>query len=275
MIDKQLIFEELSISNEVNDKTNEIKELILNELDKVEINNYNMFQIPTKFIEIELKQPIFDICNKIHVLVYYFKDKTEYINNYNRLDIGGEFSITETCLKLKIVAIDNVINNKMLISMLKHELHHIFQENLIHDNGHLSDLYQKALYVITNYLKFPIFINRLAKIIYFLDKKEIDANMQSYYQELKREQGNTERNNILRQYEIVTSDFEQFKELCLDEEYRKEVLETFGVDSRKLRKYIENMISYFNTTKSKVLTKYTKECALNEAFKNDFNRFIL
>lgn len=275
-MENNLIFEELSISDDVLNITNDIVPLIFQEIEKDDGRIFrsqdNSFLL--KQTSIKLDEPIFGIINNIIIQAIYFVDKNEYKNFFGAFSFGGETNVDTKEIILTIFGINNQINQKFLMSTLTHELKHCYQLSLYNNATDIPKLYKTALYYM-NLGYGPLYIMELSRLLYFFDKNEINANMESLYQELKYSNGKIERNNILNEYEACLEDYRNLKDFLFDDKAMKEIKELFHKSLKELLKYIENRIEYFNIRKRKVFQKFKQEQVIEKSLKNSFKRYLL
>lgn len=189
---KDLIFEELSVSDEVNNVGNSVISSII---DKIQNDNgtYHQHGVLCKQCNLYYSTPLFDLVPKIHIDIFFFKDKETIRKYYLEYDLGGEFAKDNMELTVKGYGIDDKINLEYLKGVLFHELKHAYQASLYTTAPSVPNILQIATTIISSdiYNKNNL-INLLSRLIYYFSKKEIDANIESFYQELKE----TKPNNL-------------------------------------------------------------------------------
>ena len=186
-----LIFEELSISDDVIENGNR---LINDILDKLSITDGNviyinhLFNVIRKDISIIIDKPLFGNVARVNVTVFFVKNKKDVVENYQYLDIGGEFLIDEKTISITTYGVNEDIDLESLRGLLFHELKHAYQESLYNS----SEL-PKILSIATDIISHPrIYKNTtvngsnaiydISRLIYYFSKTEIDANMELLYQ---------------------------------------------------------------------------------------------
>ena len=103
-MNKNLIFEELSISDDVIENGNR---LINDILEKLSITDGNviyinhLFNVIRKDISIIIDKPLFGNVERVNVTVFFVKSKKDIVENYQYLDIGGEFLIDENTISIR------------------------------------------------------------------------------------------------------------------------------------------------------------------------------
>ena len=278
-----LIFEELSISDDVVENGNR---LINDILDKLSITDGNviyinhLFNVIRKDISIIIDKPLFGNVERVNLTVFFVKNKKDVVENYQYLDIGGEFLIDEKTISITTYGINEDINLESLRGLLFHELKHAYQESLYNS----SEL-PKILSIATDIISHPkIYKNTtvngsnaiydISRLIYYFSKIEIDANMESLYQELT-----TSNNDIkgfmlqtIYDFELHKAMFNEYKIYIEDDDVCNELEKIYDKTFSQLMNYIKNGIKYFETKKRKVFAKYLgnkikTEC-MNRKFRN-------
>lgn len=273
-----LIFEELSIPKEVENESEQIKTLIYNTLPNCKeqssfLNYDNYTLVKTNEIELPNNSLIKTVVDKIVYAVIYFANKELYSNYFWNFNFGGEFNKETKTIELTIFAIGDEVNEKFLNNVLFHEIHHAYQLTLYGEARHsLSKLYRLSLMILNNPYASRIETD-IAKMIYFLGQKEIDANMQSLFQELKKsEDGFT---NILKQFEDIKTTFSAFQEYVYDDKVKDICYRTFEISLDGLLNYLDKGIKYFESKKRKVLMKFKMEKDKVTEVSRKFNKFII
>lgn len=234
------------------------------------VKKYLTCQVCGKECEIELEEEIFNI-NKIYVRVYCFDTMDIYKENYSKItDWGGEINVKDKTISLVFMEINNEISVKYLKNILFHELHHAYQIYLYDKSILVKPLYEIALKILENSSTQPKSICQLSWLIYFLDKTEIEANMESLYQELKC----GENSNVLVQYEEMKQYYDLMEQLKYDEEFKKYVKYMFGIDFKKIMHYIKKRLFHFEDKKKRVLRRLKNEKLTENNYKTIFMRYI-
>ena len=249
---KDLIFEKLSISDTVLEESNRIKRIIISDLNLNKDNFIRQWVIDEdfvyrleKYIELNNGDYIFDKINKIHYIVVNFENEEAFRKHFAYFNFGGQLNLDSNILTIVFFEINDEINHKFLNSTLYHEIHHMYQD-MLYDNGtQISDLYKSAMKIInSDYHKRHSVEYELASLIYFFDKKEIEANMESLYQELINDDGDTKRNNVLLDFERLKDIFSFYKSANFDESLNKICEFYFNIPLKKLTNYVEKRIEY-------------------------------
>lgn len=271
---KELIFEELSVSDKVTEAIDCIEPLLLREIEVTESSSHQLshFEYCRKkegFLWFD--DPIFGIVNDISFAIYLFDSKEQFYDNIYKFDFGGETNMQEGIISLVLFGIGDSVEEKYLREFLVHELHHVFQMSLIKNaEGSISNLYKSALNVFSDkYAQKNV--REVAEMIYFLDKKEIDANMQSIHQDLSNDGA---KSHVLEDYEKIVSILENYSYYVGDDKFNKLIGNAFGLSFRKIHSYLEKQRCYFERKKRKVFQKLKNEKERRERIKEEFIRFI-
>ena len=280
---KSLIFEELSISDDVIENGNR---LINDILDKLSITDGNviyinhLFNVIRKDISIIIDKPLFGNVERVNVTVFFVKNKKDVVENYQYLDIGGEFLIDEKTISITTYGINEDINLESLRGLLFHELKHAYQESLYNS----SEL-PKILSIATDIISHPrIYKNTtvngsnaiydISRLIYYFSKTEIDANMESLYQELTTSNNDIKgfMSQTIYDFELYKAMFNEYQIYIADDDVCNELEKIYSKTFSQLMNYIKNGIKYFETKKRKVFAKYLgnkikTEC-MNRKFRN-------
>ena len=280
---KSLIFEELSISDDIIENGNR---LINDILDKLSITDGNviyinhLFNVIRKDISIIIDKPLFGNVERVNVTVYFVKNKKDVVENYQYLDFGGEFLIDEKTISITTYGINEDINLESLRGLLFHELKHAYQESLYNS----SEL-PKILSIATDIISHPrIYKNTtvngsnaiydISRLIYYFSKTEIDANMESLYQELTTSNNDIKgfMSQTIYDFELHKAMFNEYQIYIEDDDVCNELEKIYDKTFSQLMNYIKNGIKYFEAKKRKVFAKYLgnkikTEC-MNRKFRN-------
>ena len=282
-MNKNLIFEELSISDDVIENGNR---LINDILDKLSITDGNviyinhLFNVIRKDISIIIDKPLFGNVERVNVTVFFVKNKKDVVENYQYLDIGGEFLIDEKTVSITTYGVNEDIDLEYLRGLLFHELKHAYQESLYNS----SEL-PKILSIATDIISHPrIYKNTtvngsnaiydISRLIYYFSKTEIDANMESLYQELTTSNNDIKgfMSQTIYAFELRKAMFNEYQIYIADDDVCNELEKIYDKTFSQLMNYIKNGIKYFETKKKKVFAKYLgnkikTEC-MNRKFRN-------
>lgn len=256
---KDLIFEELSISDEVNNVGNNVVRSIFDKLKK-DVGIYCQHGVLRKQCDLYYDEALFGLVFKIHVEIFFFKDKESVRKYYLDFDLGGEFDKNNMEIDVKTYGIGDEIDFENLKGTLFHELKHAYQESLYNTAPSIPNIFQIATYIISNdaYSK-SHGLYEISRIIYYFSKKEIDANIESLYQEIKENKPTSLKEFIsqtLSEYEYHKALYDDCKLHIVDKQTIDTIYQTYGKTFKQLMRYVQNGINYFDTRKRKVFMKY-------------------
>ena len=172
---QSLIYESLSISNEVTDVTHYLMRTINKEVHEKANKEQDVY-------EGELTLPIFNQPYKVEWIVYnYDKNKQNY-------PIGASISLKSNILKVAMVKVYGEMDNTSLSDSLQHEIEHLFQylkkqrDNIFNDKD--TKLYNKAVELISNHPR-DSFHYRIGQAVYLMFDAEQDAFVNGLYASVK------------------------------------------------------------------------------------------
>lgn len=282
---ENLIFEELSISDDVIENGNR---LINDILDKLSITDGNiiyinhLFNVIRKDISIIIDKPLFGNVERVNVTVFFVNNKKDVVENYQYLDIGGEFLIDENTISITTYGINEDINLESLRGLLFHELKHAYQESLYNSNE-----LPKILSIATDIISHPrIYKNTtvngsnaiydISRLIYYFSKTEIDANMESLYQELTTSNNDIKvfMSQTIYDFELHKAMFNEYQIYIADDDVCNELEKIYDKTFSQLMNYIKNGIKYFETKKKKVFAKYLGDKIKTECMNRKFRNLL-
>lgn len=259
---KDLIFEELSVSDEVNNVGNSVISSIIDKIQN-DIGTYHQHGVLCKQCNLYYSKPLFDLVSKIHIDIFFFKDKESVRKYYLDYDLGGEFDKDNMELMAKGYGIGDDINLEYLKGVLFHELKHAYQASLYTTAPSVPNILQIATTIISSdiYNKNNL-IYQLSRLIYYFSKKEIDANIESLYQELKETKPNDVKeflSQAINEYEYHKALYDDCKSYIADDSTINTIYQIYGKTFKQLMRYVQNGISYFEIRKRKVYMKYIND----------------
>lgn len=270
-MEKEILFERLSVSDIVLEVGNKYKELLFKYIQDNVHGHYMYVRNLTNPIKeisgiLYLEEPIFDTIKAINFQFFCFQSLEDVRKTLTNFNYGAFVNFESSYINIVTYGIKDDLNSKHFNQAWFHEIHHIFQNVEYDKSVFVKEIYSKALSIINNktiYGDSNSLIYKLAYCIYYFDKTEIDANMQSLYQELKTfGQKNTElanSTNIILGFEIVKSYFEDLKKYKFNDVIKEHVRITYKTEFEKLLKYIQRRIFYFEDKKRRVITRYMEE----------------
>lgn len=261
---KNLIFEDLSISNIVEKVTNEIASVITDRINK-EDGKYHLMRGHDGIVRYLVKNAemhfdnewLFSKINKISVEAYFFKDKTELIKNANKIPFGGDDFLDDGIIEIRCYGIGNELSDEFLKGTLSHELKHAYQSSL-YDIG-AQNILTKATNIISDVSIIDCGFKHISELLYYFSKSEIDANIESLNQELnvvKPTDISEFNSQSLNEFKMHKEKYESCKIYYADDETCDKLKNTYGKTFNELSHYIENGIRYFNEKIRKVFARY-------------------
>ena len=269
------LLEELSVSPEVSEMSNKLYDDLL-PVFKQKRDRRNPTMIGNIFnrtynIDIDYSNnKIFGLVNKVTYTIYDLKNYDELDAYYNYIFLRSGYNNDDKdniLIYATVLSYDGEIDKQYFVRVLSHELMHAFQDEKIL-YFETSDLYQKATNIglFTNNEN----IRNLGYLIYLLDKREIDANMQSIYNEMVTKKLNSYDESTV--YIVKKSHID----LCyniyksMPKEEIEEALNIFQISQTKLNHLIKTGIEYFNYRVGKVYTNYLMD--KNNKIKEELDR---
>lgn len=255
------LLEELSVSPEVSSMTEKLYDDLLPIFkEKRDRRNPTMYgNIFSRSYNIDIdysNDKIFGLVNKITYLIYDMKSYDEVDAYYHQMFFRSGYDNDDKnniFIYATILSYNGEIDKQYFVRILSHELMHAFQDSKIL-YFQTSNLYQKA----TNISLFTKNenIRNLGYLIYLLDKREIDANMQSIYNEMKTKNLETykESSTYKMKKDHINICYNIYKSMSNEE--IQEALNIFGISLSKLNHLIEIGIEYFNYRVGKVYTSF-------------------
>lgn len=258
-----LIFEELTISDEVVEVGNELMKDIVNGINKD--NGYRVFStlsVPTHLVksyENSLIKPIFGLIKEIKIIIYFFENKEDFINSYNHFDYGGSLIGNKTIVLIGY-GYANRIRYDFLSSLLYHELKHAYQESLFTNTKELPKILQTATNIICGNIEtHDRGIYEISKLLYYFNRNEINANMESLYQYLmnnKPKSLNDYKCPTLQEYKHYKKLYDSSQIYIADNDVCTKLQHLYGKTFQQLMRLIQFGIGYFETKERKVFAKY-------------------
>lgn len=270
---KDLLFEELSISSEVDKIGNELTKQIVDKLSKEE-GKYQHFiggiTFLSKQIYVVPKNMIFGPIYNIEVYEYIFENENQALLAYDKIDVGGDFDEKNGTILIHFLSLGKEHNIKMMRSFLYHELKHAYQASLYTTKA-ASNVLQIATTIISKPYLYLNYVYEFSRFIYFFSKKEMDANMETLYQELIAK--DSDDVNILKEYMLHLQLYEECQHYIADGNVCNTLYETYGKTFKQLMFYIKHGIQYFENKKRKVLMKYMNHRKRIQNENKTFRRF--
>lgn len=272
---KDLLFEELSISSEVDQIGNELTQQIVDKLSKDEGHYQHLIggiNFLSKQIYVVPSNIIFGSIYNIEVYEYVFEDENQALLAYDKIDVGGDFDEKNGTILIHFLSLGKEHNIKMMRSFLYHELKHAYQASL-YTTETTSNVLQIATTIVSKPYLYQNYLYEFSRLIYFFSKKEMDANMETLYQELIAK--DSDDVNILKEYMLYLQLYEECQHYIADDNVCNTLYETYGKTFKQLMFYIKHGIQYFENKKRKVLMKYMNHRKRIQNENKTFRRFCL
>lgn len=263
VINEEILFEKGSVSEIVIAEANRVKSVLLGELRSTD--SYMDYSVPRfarrhKRVELDLSggQEVFGTINKIVAQVVYFDSNEDMKENFSKFKYRNYTDFNNSLIYLSFYGIGEEENQVMLNSMLFHEVHHVFQQTFYGKSKIVGDLYKKATEILEGGLsKYSQTVLDLAKIIYFFDKREVDANMQSLYQELVT--NNNENGRVMNDFYLIEDILNFYSSYSFSEELQQAALDAFNTPLKKLLNYAKHREKYFIEKSKNVFNRFREE----------------
>ncbi len=284
-MNKSLIFEELSISDDVIENGNRLINDILDKLSTTDGNVIyinHLFNVIRKDISIIIDKPLFGNVERVNVTVFFVKNKKDIVENYQYLDLGGEFLIYEKTISITTYGVNEYVDLEYLRGLLFHELKHAYQESL-YNSSELPKILSIARDIISHpkiYKNITIngsnAIYDISRLIYYFSKTEIDANMESLYQELTTSNNDIKgfMSQTIYDFELHKAIFNEYQIYIADDDVCNELEKIYDKTFSQLMNYIKNGIKYFESKKRKVFAKYLGNKIKTECMNRKFRKLL-
>lgn len=258
-----LIFEELTISDNVVGIGNNLMKNIVDGINKDNGRYYTNYlsQVKTLFKEhiVNLKKPIFGNVKQIHTMVHFFQSKDEVCQAWETFNFGGTFDMQNHTIYLVGYGINGKIQTDFISDLLYHELKHGYQESL-YKSKDLPFVYKVASNIIDGQIQISNpFIKGISSLLYYFNRNEINANMESLYQYMLNDKPSDLKHYkapILQEFEYYQNLYEETLALDIDKQTLTTVYNLYGKTFKQLMRVVKYGIEYFNNKKRKVFARY-------------------
>lgn len=268
-----ILREELSISNEVQEASKKVYNDIQNEFVKyVNKNVYSKSEYigdRQYFFQIDYNDSnrIFGTVNRIQVIAIDFFDIEEFTKTYAKTNYDSDYQSfpqsNNFIIEVVLPAFNGIINEEYAIRVLSHELLHAYQDAKIHfmTTQINYNIAQKVQNTSSN-----LSVIAFCKLFYLLDRKEIEANMHSLFNELVKKKLDSYEETYI--YMKHNSDIKQLIKYInnIDRNGIIELETAFKMPYDKLLSIINKNMEYYKYRVGKILTKY--KLYLNKINKN-------
>ena len=265
---KDLLFEEMSISNAVQTVANNVANELLKRLNNVNGEYVYIRQLGKrvlrKFVLIEYSFPIFQYIDSISAEIYFGETPEERNIITQNIDYGGTFEMQDRTISVSCLGDGNGnVDIAFFKSVISHELKHAYQE-MLYNNKSLPFVFNKATNIINN----PKSIGdedvyKISSLLYYFNRNEINSKMEEIYAYLKTEGFQTikEINLIpaIREYIWYKRLFGQINDKRNNETLNEKIKQIYGRSLKELIKIINLGINYFKVKVRKVIGRYKLE----------------
>lgn len=261
---RRVLNEELGINQEVYDASNQVFELIQDDLKKHNIQGIELNGVNGKVYSNTVDCYIHS--QKVNVLYrfYYFDTENDYLAykkqnpSINQAETNVTNNADEFLIKVNYVVCDGVLN-KMLFDQMQHELNHAFQQIISgkkYQYGKIRQNIEKMSKSLLNDKEI-----RCAKFILYMSRKfEQDGFANGLYASLMRDKSydinNSGAVHNLRQLQGAI----RMLSSCQDDD--KFIL-NFGISKNRIIKYGEKSVTRLTKLINRVIFKYGKDTGNN------------
>lgn len=271
-MNKDLIFEEMSISSAVQGETNKIMGIIEQQLNSCSEEFLFMpflnKDVLTKHTMIKLPKPIFQYVDYIFVTVYFGQTKEDREYLFSEANCGGTFEIEHRTIIAKCLGFENgKIDSTFLKSVICHELKHAYQE-MLYNNKILPSIFKTATNIINNpgYFENTI-IYDVSRLLYYFNRNEINSKLEEYYVYLNNDKPQSfeelKKCPIIQEYQhhkgMFNDVFNYAKKPSELDNLNKIFKNIFGKSFIELRNIIKLGMDYSNIKMKKVFGRYKME----------------
>lgn len=261
---RRFVNEELSISNTVALKGNELTMAIMDKImnDKVNVNSSNPnFNVLT----CNFNYPLFDnFVIKVSFICYDYNSPEFYRKYIYNFPDAGSSSYEDKVIKLKFHIVDGENNIATINKLVSHEIEHLYQSYM--KKGTLSvnnDLYSKAVNKLNSpYTTQDGFI--IAQIIYNFSDFEEDAQLNELYKGLIGQYVDVKNLNELSNFDVIKTlnygmKFYYNTDFSSNNEKLKSELRFYGKKNKWLKQFIFMHAKRLKIKIGKVIVKVNKD----------------
>ena len=239
----KMIVETQSVSTIVQSKAEEIFNIYLEKY-----NSYNWQWIPTKIgvLPFNGEKFVYNVFGEdiiIIIGIYNWFSEEDFKKYFGTINISY-FNHTKQQLVITGYAINGVLDENHVKTILTHELMHIYQDKQKNgvSNDKLNNIYKIAVnkygktYDKTEFL--------LSELIYKTSKKEVDANVNMFYKELcERNIQNLEQAYDLYSYKQVINLCKSYNNLFVNSDDYK-IYNVYEISDFQLKKLVSGNLNY-------------------------------
>lgn len=260
-----LINEEYSINNKLEMAVEKATIEIINKYKNNEIIDEKTLSVICGYDNVVYRIPVVTLAcdvdvenlKKIHCMVNVYKVKNEDIIDkiYSELACGGNFNKYNGNVEITIYSVDDGINLQWLRNIMYHECEHAFQFEISGEILEPTNSYIKAKNIVkgTDVHHNSNTYNEIAWLVYYYNKLEMDANVNSLYGEMMTDNSiEYENTNFYVENVDIANTFNEIID-NIDEEETQNVIAYFGFTPNKFVKYIVNQKKYLVDKVKRVL----------------------
>lgn len=267
-MDKDLLFEEMSISNAVQTVANNVANELLKRLNNINGEFVYIRQLGKrvlrKFALIEYPFPIFQYIDSISAEIYFGETPEERNIISQNIDYGGVFEMQDRTISVSCLGDGNGnVDIAFFKSVISHELKHAYQE-MLYNNKSLPFVFNKATNIINN----PKSVEdedvyEISRLLYYFNRNEINSKMEEFYAYLKTEGFQTlkEINSTpaILEYNWYKRLFIRINVKCDDLALNEKIKQIYGRSLKELINIINLGVNYFKVKVRKVIGRYKLE----------------
>lgn len=273
-MNKDLIFEELTISGEVINIGNKlIKDIVkgINNAHGSLVTNYvSWVETIRREYEIKLQTPIFGLINRIYCQIYFFKDKEEIRQTWDSFNYGGTCSVENKTIYLIGYGVGKEIQTDFLSGLLYHELKHAYQESL-YKSKELPYIFKIASNIVDGKIEVNNgLVNHISYLLYFFNRNEINANMESIYQYLLNDKPSDIHNYscpIQKTFDYYLNLYQSIARIEIDNDTQTFIKRLYNKSFRQLMNLTNFGITFYESKERKVFARYHQTQLLHEMCK--------
>lgn len=253
-MNKDLTFEEMSISNAVQTVANNVANELLKRLN--DINGEYVYirqlgkRVLRKFVLIEYPFPIFQYIDSISAEIYFGETPEERNKISQNIDYGGAFEMQDRTISISCLGDGNGnVDIAFFKSVISHELKHAYQE-MLYNNKLLPFVFNKATNIVNNPKNIEDEdVYEISRLLYYFNRNEINSKMEELYVYLKTEglQTTKEINSIpaILEYTWYKRSFTRINTKRNNKALNEKIKQIYGRNLKELINIINLGINYF------------------------------
>lgn len=264
---KRILTERLSVSDNVVEAADHIKEQLLNGYSTAKVlgkkkvsapNGENGIPTIITFKRLQIKadgyvrQRIVDANDIICKFIEFENEQAYDALSSQVIDYGG-INRQTLALTVNIPVIDGIVQEKLLGEILMHEFEHLYQIGIGKKN-----MYSRLTRIASQHFQFKDWYERrIAYVLYFFGVSEMDANINELYRELMNEGPNFKEGlkkcNTYQEYNNVLNSYNKI--IALEPMYLQMYLLSYNIDNERFISYVTKQRKYFENRIRKVYAR--------------------